>query len=79
MKKVALLLTLIFLFSGITDAQMMYQPKTSNLSSISGFTVDDDIDYMKKLVSPVFEQKVEAQIKKELGDKSERDENLFDR
>lgn len=48
MKKVALLLTLIFLFSGITDAQMMYQPKTSNLSSISGFTVDDDIDYMKK-------------------------------
>jgi hypothetical protein len=39
----------------------------------------EEIDYMKKLVAPVFEQKVESEIKKELGDKAEKSDDLFQR
>ncbi len=48
MKKVFLLLIFVFLFAEFTDAQMMNQARYSPLKINSGFTVDDDIDYMKK-------------------------------
>ncbi len=39
----------------------------------------EEIDYMKKLVAPVFEQKVEDQIKNELGEKADKSDDLFQR
>jgi hypothetical protein len=38
-----------------------------------------EVAYMKDLVSPVFEQKVQAEIKKELGNKADNSDDLFKR
>jgi len=48
MKKLALILIIVFVFAEFTDAQMMNQTRNSSLKVNSGFTVDEDIDYMKK-------------------------------
>ena len=48
MKKLILLFILVFVFSEYTDAQLMNQVRYSTLKVNSGFSVDDDVDYMKK-------------------------------
>lgn len=48
MKRVILLLILVFAFTEFTDAQMMNPVKYQDLRVNSGFSIDDDMDYMKK-------------------------------
>lgn len=48
MKKLILMLIVVFVFAEFTDAQMMNPVRYQSLKVNSGFSVDDDIDYMKK-------------------------------
>ncbi len=48
MKKLILTLVIVFAFVEFTDAQMMNQVRNSGLKVNSGFSVDEDIDYMKR-------------------------------
>lgn len=48
MKKILLLLVMVFAVVEVTDAQMMNQVNYSKLRVNSGLSVDDDIAYMKK-------------------------------